>query len=204
MLRWLDILFPPRADEKALRGLAPDDFAALLDPRQVPDTRPPATALLPFSDTRVRAAIHEAKYHGNERAFDLLADTLAEYLLMIDEADFCTFSIIPIPLSKKRRRMRGYNQVEEVARRAAEKAGGMLVETTLLTRVRDTESQTTLSRAARKENVRDAFKAVRKADPSYTYIILDDVLTTGATLQEAIDALIAAGARHVIPLALAH
>ena len=52
--------------------------------------------------------------------------------------------------------------------------------------------------------MRGAFGVAHPADPAYTYIVIDDVLTTGATLQAAIDALQNAGADHIIPLALAH
>jgi predicted amidophosphoribosyltransferase len=52
--------------------------------------------------------------------------------------------------------------------------------------------------------MRGAFGAAHPADPTSTYLIIDDVLTTGATLQAAIDALKSAGATNIIPLALAH
>ena len=153
----------------------------------------------------MRAALHEAKYHGNEKAFLLLAAALADYMRGEGASDFSARTcIIPVPLGKERRRERGYNQAEEVARRALEELGGIVVDTTLLTRARETASQVSLPRRDRLENMRGAFRAAHPADPAYTYIVLDDVLTTGATLQAAIDALRKAGAEHIVPLALAH
>ena len=78
------------------------------------------------------------------------------------------------------------------------------METDLLVRTRETVSQISLAREKREENTRGAFKATRRADPTYAYIVVDDVITTGATLQSAIDALREADAEHIIPLALAH
>lgn len=201
-MRFLDILFPPRVDEIALQNVSTNDFLALVTPRLTPETRPGTVVLLPFNYPSVRAAIHEAKYHGSERAFKLLALALAEYLRDADDG-FTKPVIVPVPLGKERRKERGFNQVEEVANRAAKQLGGA-VDATLLIRVRETTSQISLPRRAREENMRGAFKATRRADASHTYIVIDDVLTTGATLQAAIDALKKAGAEHIIPLALAH
>ena len=201
-MRLLDILFPPRVDEIALRNVSIDDFLALVTPRLTPETRPETIVLLPFNYPSVRAAIHEAKYHGNTQSFQLLALALTEYLRGADDW-FRTPIIVPIPLGKERRKERGFNQVEEVANRAAKLLGGA-VDATLLIRTRETTSQISLPRRAREENMRGAFKATRRVDASQTYIVIDDVLTTGATLQAAIDALKRAGAEHIIPLALAH
>ena len=74
----------------------------------------------------------------------------------------------------------------------------------MLTRTRDTQTQITLPRAKRLENMRGAFDATNQLDPSYLYIVFDDVITTGATMQAAVDALVAAGARDILPVALAH
>ena len=205
-MRWLDFLFPPRTDEAVLRDISIDDFLALMVPRLVPETRPGTVALLPFNNPLVRSAIHEAKYHGSERAFSFLATALSEYLCDADDVHTTRSNLVvlvPVPLGKERRKERGFNQVEEITNRAAHELD-IAVNATLLERTRETISQVSLPRQKREENMRGAFGAARRADSAYTYIIIDDVLTTGAALQAAIDALKGAGAEHIIPLALAH
>ncbi|HUY05362.1 MAG TPA: hypothetical protein VMV62_01440 [Candidatus Paceibacterota bacterium] len=201
------MLFPPRPDEAILRDVSDDDFLRLMSPRLVPVTRPGTVALFSFSLPPVRSAVHEAKYHGTGRATALLAQALADYLRDTDELAR-TIVLVPIPLGKARRKERGFNQAEEIARRALRRLGdgapGFVLETGLLVRTRETVSQVSLPRREREENMRGAFGAAREADPAHTYIVFDDVLTTGATLQAAVDALRAAGAVHIIPLALAH
>lgn len=202
--RIVDLLFPPREDERIVRELTADAFVALLAPRRVQTTSPETLVLLPFSDARVRAVVHEAKYHGNERAFALLASALETYLRGAEAVHPEPAAILmPVPLGRARRRERGFNQAEEVARRAAA-LRGMRIDPTLLVRIRETESQVSLQRARRLENMRGAFRAPRPLDPAYLYMVLDDVMTTGATLQAAIDALRARGARRILPIALAH
>ena len=204
-MRFLDFLFPPRADEIIIRTISVDDFLALVAPRLVPATRLGTVVLLPFHNECVRAAIHEAKYHNSACAHEFLGSALVEYLRDADDMGHRKSHIylVPIPLGEKRRKERGYNQVEEIARRAARELG-MKIETDLLIRTRETISQVSLPRHTREENMRGAFRATRRADSSHTYIVIDDVITTGATLQAAIDALKEAGAEHIIPLALAH
>ena len=166
--RLLDILFPPRVDETALRDISNDDFLAFLAPQVARGTRPETVALLPFSARPVRAAVHEAKYHRNEKAFHLLAETLEEYLRDGDQWPAHKCSIVPIPLGALRQKERGYNQVEEIALRAIKNLPGFQIETTLLVRTRETASQVSLPRRKREENMRGAFKALHSVNPSHT------------------------------------
>jgi ComF family protein len=201
-MRFFDFLFPPRVDEALLRDVTTDEFLVLMAPRLVSQTRPDTVALLPFSHPTVRAAIHEAKYHGSEHAFKLLGATLAEYIRDMDEMSQ-NFLLVPVPLGARRSKERGFNQITEVATRTVKELK-IPIDTTLLVRTRETVSQVSLPRHKREENMRGAFGATRPANLTCTYLLVDDVLTTGATLQAAIDALRDAGATHIIPLALAH
>ena len=210
MTHLFDFLFPPRADEATLRSVSDDEFLAKAAPRLVPETRPSTVALLSFGEESVRAAIHEAKYHGSARAFRLLGFVLADYLRDADDLRATRFNLValvPVPLGKERFKERGFNQVEEVAKRVVRELK-IKIETDLLVRTRETTSQISLPRHEREKNMRGAFRvpqdAARFIDPAGTYIVIDDVLTTGATLQACIDALKDAGAEHIIPLALAH
>jgi ComF family protein len=215
LARILDLLFPVRADEKTLRGISSEAFCARLTPYEVPAMRPAAVGLALYSDPLVRAAIHEAKYHGSRHAFNLLAALLADFLpeYLADSLDTQvgrtrSYVVIPVPLGKARRRERGYNQVEEVARRALSLLGDahITLDTTLIARTRETKTQVSLPRNDRERNMKGAFKAMRAPEAHTSYIILDDVLTTGATLGECVEALATAGAsrEHILPLALAY
>lgn len=204
-----DLIFPPREDELVLRNVPADLFATLTAPTLISGTELPTIALLPFADARVRAAVHEAKYHGNRTAFCLLGGVLGEYLLGLEcEEGFSSAVLVPIPLSHERRSARGYNQAEELARSAlrsfSEVGPRISMDTTLLTRTRDTVSQTHLARWERRANLHNAFVAPHPVDPSFTYLLIDDVTTTGATLEAAAEALRTAGATHILPIAIAH
>jgi len=110
--------------------------------------------------------------------------------------------VLPMPLSRERLRQRGFNQALELARRLAPAK----TEATLLQRLRDTPAQSTLPRTARLRNVRGAFgvAASREEEVEARRVLLvDDVMTSGATLFAAAQALRAAGASHITGLVLA-
>jgi predicted amidophosphoribosyltransferase len=205
-MQWLlQLLFPPRADEKIVEALGENTLHCLVTPRVLPITTPATTALLPFHNETVRACIHEAKYHHNKKARSQLASVLAEDLYGSEYIG--TPVLVPIPMSAARARKRGGNHLDHIIAyvlSAHEQTLSVNFQPATLMRACERPPQVGLTRSERLENMRDAFTASTPLDPSRTYIIVDDVITTGATLQAAINALMAAGARNILPLAFAH
>jgi ComF family protein len=116
----------------------------------------------------------------------------------LDQAD----RVVPMPLSTQRLRQRGFNQSQELARHLAPDK----LATGLLLRIRDTPAQSTLGRSQRAHNVRDAFavEPLRRDELAGSRVVLvDDVMTSGASLFAAATALRHAGARHVTGVVLA-
>ena len=110
-------------------------------------------------------------------------------------------AVIPVPLARERERERGFNQALLLARRIA---GRLELPTRprWLVRVRATRPQSDLSAAERRANVRGAFRASRRVAGRHV-VVVDDILTTGATLEACARALRAAGARRVGVLTVA-
>jgi ComF family protein len=103
-------------------------------------------------------------------------------------------SLVPIPLGSRRMQARGYNQSERIAAVLGKRLQ-LPVRADLLTRVRETRTQTALTPEARHANVAGAFDALPVG--GVNLVLVDDVFTTGATLAAAGAALIQAGAARV-------
>ncbi|MFI5214824.1 MAG: ComF family protein, partial [Gemmatimonadales bacterium] len=102
--------------------------------------------------------------------------------------------LVPVPLGARRRRERGHNQAELLAEALGKRCAVPVVEA--LERSRETRTQTSLHPEQRRVNVAGAFRATRALEGSKV-VLVDDVLTTGATLASAAQALGAAGAAEV-------
>lgn len=204
-MKYFDFLFPPSEDECRITSLPIDTFTKLSSGIQK-KTDTNICTLLPYSNKQVRSAIHLLKFHNHSHARKLLSEVLTQYLetLILSE-----YIIIPIPLSSKRLRKRGYNQVSEVIRESLKDLTKGALTENILIRTRNTAPQTTLSREKRLLNLTNAF-AVRNISSNKTklhnrhILLIDDVTTTGATLKEAEATLLSLSPASITCIALAH
>ena len=148
----------------------------------------------------LRGLIHLLKYESVTPAAPVLGGMLATAILELLSA--CESSlpiIVPVPLHRGKRRERGFNQAELIARAAVQQLPQPLeIATRVLVRHRRTESQVGLTREQRVENLRGAFRVVDRAKVAgRNVIVVDDVMTTGATLSECARVLKRAGAEQV-------
>ncbi len=157
-----------------------------------------------FYENELRTLIHLFKYHGIQTLSAPLGKLLA--LALPRERSFDV--IVPMPLHWRKRWQRGFNQAELLAREIGRRTHTPV--RNALRRVRYTDSQAGLTSARRRQNVSGAFQASRRANLFSTQplegrsvLLIDDVITTGATAASCARALKRAGARHVTVLALA-
>lgn len=141
--------------------------------------------------------VQALKFHGELALAPFLGEILVAAVPRHERIDF----IVPVPLSAQRLRERGYNQALELARPLA-RATGVPLAPGLCERIRDTPVQSGLALAQRLRNVAGAFRCPRLLAGA-SVAVLDDVMTTGATLEALAAALKEAGAARVVNWVLA-
>ena len=133
--------------------------------------------------------IHALKYHGNNRLAAYLGRTAA-YELKAEGMYASIDTLLPVPLHPKKEKQRGYNQSEWIAKGFAS-VYGCAIDSKQLRRLTNTQSQTLKSVYDRHVNVENIFEVT---DPESLYgkhiLLIDDVLTTGATLSSCIETLL--------------
>jgi ComF family protein len=140
-----------------------------------------------------RALVHELKYRQGLFVLEDLAT------LVVGNPHTAGFlrgaTLVPVPLHPRKQRERGYNQGEELARSVAKRLGGGTEVEELLQRVVDTKTQTNLDREGRRANLKNAFALLSGAliNPDLRYVLIDDVFTTGSTLNACASVLRRAG-----------
>jgi ComF family protein len=161
-------------------------------------------------DGPVREAIHRFKYARKRVLAEPMGAMMADYLgasegtggiraINIGEID----RVCPVPLHPARLRERGFNQAELLARPICDRFG-LALDSSLLRRVRDTAPQVSLDQRERARNVRGAFAVPdRDAVEGRRLLLIDDLATTGATMEECARVLRRAGAASIAALTLA-
>ncbi len=151
---------------------------------------------------QIRALVHAFKYADQSFLADFLADIMYKYWADYEELKE-TQLIIPVALHAKKEKSRGYNQATLLATALGKKLA-LPVDSQILKRVRNTPSQTTLGREGRLKNMSGAFECVGQEQVKGKIIVLvDDVATTGATLEGCAQALKKAGAKKILAYTLA-
>jgi len=144
-----------------------------------------------------REALHAFKFAGKRALARPLADLIAEECAVPGGVD----ALVPVPLAPGRERERGFNQARLLGERLATRLA-VPVRSRWLLRARPTRPQSDLGAQERRDNVRDAFRAVPDVAGRHL-VVVDDVLTTGATAGECARALREAGAHRVGVLTVA-
>lgn len=151
-------------------------------------------------ESGLRELIHLLKYDGVRPAANVLGRMLAEAMVPL-QSHFTAGEVlvVPVPLHARKRRQRGFNQTELIARAALKHQPFRRFELApVLDRTRETQSQIGLSRHQRRENLRGAFAVTRPEQVRGREILLvDDVFTTGTTVSECARVLHRAGAAKV-------
>ncbi|HUP98894.1 MAG TPA: phosphoribosyltransferase family protein [Aeromicrobium sp.] len=180
------------ACEATAMGLCARCLQAIRPAPQVVRQRPCRVAAAGEYDGVLRSAIIAWKERGRFTVERPLAHLLAASIIALDADP--PWRLVPVPSRPDRRRARGADVVEDLARRSSHLLWRTGVDTRVvacLTAVRAVRDQAGLSAPARAENVRGSLRARRV--PAGTLVVVDDVVTTGATLAEAVRALRGAG-----------
>lgn len=157
------------------------------------------TSLLEYKGN-VRQSILRYKFNGLSFYSSVYTDLM---ITRLDREEYVCDYVTWVPLSRKRLRNRGYDQAKLLSEEFATRAGLPCEE--LLKKVRNTAPQSgTGSRVERKSNIKDAYRTVQEEKIiGKTILLVDDIVTTGATLSECAQALKRAGANQVRALTLA-
>ncbi len=205
---FLGLLFP----QKCLGCGAPDTPLCNACLAQLPPSFSTAKqwifAATSYDDETVKKAVRFFKYHN----LKILAEPLGALVFrknkrryfQIHSSNRNKFSLIPIPLSRKRLKQRGYNQSELLGKFLSDKLS-VKMRADILYKIKETPSQVEIKdREKRLKNLQGAF-AVKKPEAikNKMIILVDDITTTGATLNEAKRALTQSGAKRVIGLVIA-
>ena len=202
----------------AIEKMSPSEFAKAAEQLRIGREIPKSIILFEYSSPIVRKAVWEIKFRGNRRIAKIIAELLYDELVekLSEEKLWGRPSaadgrpiLLPIPISSKRRRERGWNQCEIIAEELQKLDGGKNFELckNILVKNKNTSDQVGKGRSARLKNLENSFSVKNEnAVRDRFVIVLDDVITTGATIEEARRVLRSLGVagQNILFLAIAH
>lgn len=152
--------------------------------------------LAPFSHVgKIRHAVYGIKYQNQRENIDFFVEEINRHYRKEIGTWNCDI-MIPVPLYYKKKRKRGFNQAEVFAKRLSKKLN-MSCQTDILVRNRETRPLKELSRKARMENLQGAFTVKKQCVRGKTILLVDDIYTTGSTLDACSAVLRRAGAKEI-------
>jgi ComF family protein len=207
-----DTVAPPDPFIRRIENMSPAEFVEHTQRIDRAAEIEGITSFFSYKDPLVKAAIIEVKSYGNRKISRLLGsvvwDSLVEDLSELEVfKNFSSPLLIPIPMTKKSKRKRGWNQCKLIAREISAKAGSLSpnLRLDILVKSKETDDQVGKSRSERFTNLKGCFSvACPEALRGRNVIIFDDIATTGATLHEARRTLLKAGAKRAFCIAIAH
>jgi ComF family protein len=151
-----------------------------------------------------RALVHELKYHAGFHVLSDIGEIFRRAPHVLELAAGAT--LVPVPLHPRKQRERGFNQSQLIAEHLAQITGGTTSVSNLLRRIVDTDSQTNHDRRERQANLKNAFAPIARAvlRPAQHYVLVDDVFTTGSTLNSCARALRRAGCLNLDVVTFGH
>ncbi len=169
-------------------------------------------AIFQYKNNFARKAIWEIKYRANKKITGKFSKLLYEFIIesISDDMAFSNFNsplIIPVPGSRNSFKIKGFNQSELIVREIAKLDTGKIFDFSFdsLRKIKETENQSKVkNRERRLKNLIGCFEADTQKVYGRSVIVIDDVITTGATMREISKTLRDAGAKKVIGFALAH
>ena len=152
----------------------------------------------------MRELVHSLKYRRNREIASLFADMMVAHLGVMHMALPQDGVLVPIPLHKTRERIRGFNQSLLIAQALGERIG-MAVQCDVLRKIKKTIPQMELRREERIKNLANTFAVADALSVrGKTIVLVDDIKTTGSTLEEAARVLKEAGAKRIWAITVAH
>lgn len=149
---------------------------------------------------KIKKSIYQMKFHNKREYIDFygpyMAEVLGERIRRWDAQ-----ALVPVPLHGSKRRKRGFNQAELLAEKVGEELG-IPVRTDLVERIRATKPQKELSRRERQNNLKGAFKISQYDVKLKKIILVDDIYTTGSTIDEIAGKLLEQGISEVYFISL--